>query len=163
MAWTNVQKQIAVRACAAAGISEQQRRDVMLRHFRNARTTDERVTSTSSKLTNDDFEQFMAIVEAQAGGKVMHYEAGYWARKAADRWERMRHRAMRIAAALEAAGKLAPDGVGLAGWIRKRVTRGATDAIEELDYRGLLALIVGLSAYARQEGGIVVEQSAEES
>jgi hypothetical protein len=152
MAWTNTQKQIAARACKAAGISEEQRRDVVLRHFANARDGAGRITSTAPKLTNADFEQFMAIVEAQAGGQVLHFTRDYWTRHAADQWARMRHRAVRIAAELEAAGKLAPGGVGLSGWISKRVSRGEADRVEQLDYHGLLALIVSLQAYARQQG-----------
>jgi hypothetical protein len=152
VAWTNTQKQVAARACKAAGVSEEQRRDVILRHFRNARTPDGRITSTASKLSNDDFEQFMSIVEAQAGGQVLHFTRGYWHAKAADRWHRMRFRARRIAESLEAAGALMPDGAGLAGWIRKRVTKGETDQLDALDYHGLLALILSLTAYARQRG-----------
>ena len=151
MAWSNTQKQMAVRACRQAGISEEQRRDVILRHFDNAHCRGG-ITSTSPKLTNSDFEAFMAIVEVQAGGKVLHFTEGYWQNAAADHLSRMRGKAVRIAAALESAGKLFPDGVGLAGWIRKRVTGGRTDRVEDLDYHGLLALILGLRAYARQNG-----------
>lgn len=152
MAWTNTQKQIAARACKAAGVGEAQRRDMILRHFANAHATDGRITSTAPKLNNADFEQFMCIVEGYAGGRLLHFTAGYWTRCARDHWARMRHRAVGVAAKLEAAGKLAPGGVGLAGWIAKRVTRGAADRVEQLDYHGLLALILSLEAYARQEG-----------
>ena len=65
---------------------------------------------------------------------------------------RMRHRAYGHAEALEHAGKLAGGGVGLSGWINKRVSGGQANAVEELEYHGLQALIVGLSAYARQNG-----------
>ncbi len=160
MAWTNTQKQIAARACQAAGISDEQRRDMILRHFAHAHAAGGRVTSTAPRLNNTDFEQFMAIVERHAGGKVLHFTEGYWAAHAADQYARMRRRALQAAAALEAAGKLAPGGVGLAGWISKRVARGDTDRIEALDYHGLLALILGLEAYARQNG---VELTREET
>lgn len=152
MAWTKTQKQIAARACQAARIGEEQRRDVLLRQFAHARMPDGTISSTAPRLTNRDFEQFMAIVEAHAGGRVLHFTAGYWRDHAADQWARMRRRALQVAAELEAAGKLAPGGAGLAGWIEKRVTRGETNRIEQLDYHGLLALILGLQAYARQSG-----------
>ena len=152
MAWSNQQKQIAVRACKAAGIDEEQRREMILRHFPNARLPDGRISSTAAKLNNEDFEQFMAIVETHAGGQVLHFTRAYWQGHAQDRWQRMRHRALAIAADLEAAGRLHPDGVGLRGWIAKRVTQGQTDQIEALDYHQLRALIVSLDSYARQNG-----------
>lgn len=150
MAWTNKQKQIAARACQAARITEEQRRDMILRNFAHAHARGGRITSTAPRLDNHDFEQFMAIVENFAGGQVLHFTAGYWKGQAADHYQRMRRKALHLAEELEAEGRLAPGGVGLAGWIEKRVTRGETNRIEELDYHGLLALILGLEAYARQ-------------
>jgi len=155
MAWTNQQKQIAVRACRAAGIGEEQRRDMVLRNLDNAHLPDGRISSTSPKLTNADFEQFMAIVEQAAGGKILHFTEGYWVKSAADSLGRMRHKVRGLAAELEAAGHLAANGIGLAGWIEKRVTRGATNRLEELDYQGLRALILGLKAYGRQRAALV--------
>ena len=151
MAWTKKQKLTAIRACEEAGISEEQRRDLILRNFEHAHYQG-KITSTAPKLSNEDFEAFMAIVEHTAGGKVLHFSAGYWQACADDRLSRMRGRTSRIAAALEAAGKLAADGVGLAGWIAKRVSQGAAQRVEELEYHGLLALILGLQAYADQNG-----------
>jgi hypothetical protein len=151
MAWTNKQKQMAVRACHAAGVSEEQRRDLILRTFEHAHHRGD-VTSTSPKLTNRDFCHFMAIVEGYAGGRVLHFTEHYWRDAAADDLRAMRFHALKIAAALERDGLLAAGGVGLAGWIAKRVTAGATDRIEQLDFHGLLALILGLEGYARQRG-----------
>ncbi len=152
MPWTNKQKQIAARACQAAGISEEQRRDMILRNFANARLPDGRISSTSPKLTNSDFENFMAVVEQYAGGKVLHFTPGYWQGQASDALARMRHRATSLAELLERDGHLAPNGAGLAGWIRKRVSQGQADRVEELDYSGLDALIRGLTAFARRAG-----------
>ena len=149
MAWTNRQKQLAVRACRAAGISEDVRIDMILRNFVHAHF-DGDITSTSPKLTNQDFAAFMSIVERQAGGKILHFTAGYWERSSADELHRMRHRARRIAAELEASGNLAPGGAGLAGWISKRVSGGATDRIECLEFPALQAIIISLTAYQRQ-------------
>jgi hypothetical protein len=150
MAWSNQQKQIAVRACKAAGISDEQRRDMILRNIDHARLPDGRVTSAAPKLNNADFEQFMAIVEQAAGGQILHFTRDYWVKSAADSLSRLRYKAKSLAAELEAAGHLVPHGVGLAGWIEKRVSQGATNRLEELDYQQLRALIVGLSAYGRQ-------------
>ena len=102
MAWTNRQKQLAVRACRAAGISEDVRTDMILRNFAHAHY-DFDITSTSPKLTNQDFSAFMAIVERHAGGKILHFTAGYWdERHAADELHRMRHRRCESRPSLEA-------------------------------------------------------------
>jgi len=149
MAWTSKQKQLAVRACKAAGISEDQRVDLILRNFPHAHHGGD-ITSTSPQLTNQDFAAFMAIVENFAGGKVLHFTAGYWKKASGDELQRMRFRVSRIAAALEAAGKLAPCGAGLAGWIARRISNGATDRVDQLDFPALQALIIQLESYARQ-------------
>jgi hypothetical protein len=159
MPWTSKQKQIAVQACRAAGITEDQRRDLILRNFANAHHQGD-ITSTAPKLTSNDFEAFMAIVERYAGGKVMHFTTGFWSVQAADRLKRMRHKAIDLAALLESHGKLAAGGVGLAGWISKRVSAGTASRVEELEYHGLAALIIGLEAYARQNGICTDKQGA---
>jgi hypothetical protein len=64
----------------------------------------------------------------------------------------MRHRAAAIATVLERHGKLSPNGVGLAGWIEKRVSGGETRELANLEYHGLHALILQLQAYALQNG-----------
>ena len=149
MAWTSLQKQLAVRACRAAGTSEDVRTDMILRNFAHAHF-DGDITSTSPKLTNQDFAAFMAIVERHAGGKILHFTAGYWERSSADELRRMRHRARRTGGELEASGDLARTAHGLAGWISKRVSGGATDKIECLEFPAVQALIIGLEAYQRQ-------------
>ena len=147
--WTAKQKQLAARACLAAGIDDHTRRDVILRNFTRA-WVDGKITSTAPRLSNQDFASFMSIIERYAGGKILHFTAGYWERCAIDVLHRMRYKARRLALDLEAKGKLAPDGVGLAGWINKRVSGGEVNRLEDLDYHGLVALILQLSAYARQ-------------
>jgi len=149
MAWTNKQKQLAVRACRAAGITEEQRTDLILRNFQHAHHGGD-ITSTSPKLDCRDFEAFMAIVEKFAGGKVLHFTAGYWRDHADDYLARMRRKALAVARELESAGRLAAGGAGLAGWIEKRVSGGATRRIEDLDFNSMKALILGLQSYARQ-------------
>lgn len=97
----------------------------------------------------------MAIVERFAGGQVLHFSRGYWQACGEDGLSRMRGKAARLAKILESAGKLMPGGVGLAGWIGKRVSGGATQRMEELEYHGLMALIVGLEAYGKQNGVVL--------
>lgn len=149
MAWTSTQKQIAVRACRAAGLNEDQRVDVILRSFPHAHSGGD-ITSTAPRLTSKDFCAFMAIVERFAGGKILHFTAGYWDRANADELQRMRFLVRKIAAELERSGKLAAGGVGLAGWIEKRVSKGITNRLEDLEFPALQALILQLQAYARQ-------------
>jgi hypothetical protein len=147
MAWTNTQKQIGIRACKAAGIDDATRRDLIMRNMPHAHFKGQ-ITSTSPKLNNHDFESFMSVIEHFAGGQVLHFTKGYWNAKAGDYLARMRNRTLTIAGKLEAAGKLIPGGVGLKGWIEKRVTGGVTDKIECLDLHQLRALILGLESYA---------------
>lgn len=155
MPWTNTQKQIAARACKAAGINDEQRR-LILRQLPNAfydrkgNAVDE-PTSTSRKLTNPDMEQFMATVEDFAGGKVLHFERGYWSSANQSRLSRMRNLVARIAAALEAAGLLEPDGVGLAGWIERfAADEHRTARLDRLTYGEMHKLINGIRAYAQR-------------
>ena len=124
---------------------------MLLMNFQHAHYKGD-ITSTSPKLTSGDFAAFMAIVERSGGGRLLHFSRGYWQAAAADSLGRMRHRAKFTADVLERNGKLLPGGIGLAGWIEKRVSQGECRTIEELDYGGLQALIIGLTAYAAQNG-----------
>jgi hypothetical protein len=149
MAWTTKQKSIAATACKAAGISDDQRIDMILRNFPNAHHAGG-ITSTSPKLTHHDFAQFMSIVEGFAGGKVLHFTAGYWKVAASDRWQRMKRRCEMLDASLQAGGVFSPG--SLAGWISKRVTAGDHDRLDELDYHQLSALMLQLESLCRQRG-----------
>lgn len=96
MAWTDKQKQIAVRACRQAGLDDAARM-MLLRQIRNAMFTSAGVpandpSSTSSKLTNADFERFMAIVEDRAGGRVLNFSQNYWQEKAGSRSDNVNER-----------------------------------------------------------------------
>ena len=147
--WTKKQKFLAIRACKAAGINDDQRVDMILRAFPHAHYKGD-IKSTAPRLTSKDYAAFMAVVEHYAGGQILHFTRGYWDRANADELQRMRFRVRKIAAELEAAGKLAPGGVGLAGWIGKRVSKGATNRLEDLEFPSLQALLLQLEAYAKQ-------------
>lgn len=151
MPWSKKQKALAVQSCRAAGIGDEHRK-LILRQTPNAvnKRTGE-PSSTSSRLDDRDFEQFMAIVERASGGTIKGYAPAYWTRSADDYLQRMRCRARRHVCDLVAAGKLADVEQSLRGWIRNRVCKGEHKPLEALDYDELRALICGLQAYARQE------------
>jgi len=147
MAWTNQQKQIAARACAAAGIHDEHRL-LLLRQLPHS-VHHGRVTSTSPALTNADFEQFMARVEHIAGGKVLHFSQGYWQDKAGDETQRMRHAAQDMERALREAGLLGPGGI--ASWI-DRATGGRTENLAAMTFREMHNLINGMREFGRRHG-----------
>ncbi len=158
MAWTAKQKALAAQACKAIGLADEHRR-LILRQFPAARYDQdgrpaEQPSTRSKRLTNSDFEAFMAIIERQAGGQIVlanqTYEPGHFRAKADDQLHRMRHLAHRLADALESAGLLEPGRQGVRLWIEKYVTEDGPGTIEALDYVGLHKLINGLRAYSRR-------------
>lgn len=154
MPWTNKQKATAVQSCRAAKISDEHRK-LLLRQFRNAHfdakgdRCDE-PTSTSKRLSNADFEAFMAVVEQSNSGRLPGFTAAYWSKKSGDRLHRLRFAVRGLADQLEADGLLAPGGIGLAGWIKSRVTQGEPRDVAALNYHELLVLITQLNAHRRQ-------------
>lgn len=150
MSWTSKQKMIAATACRQSGLRDEDRINI-LRQFPHAMHGG-RVTSTSPRLTNGDFEQFMAHVERWAGGAVPGWKPGYWDAKSLDGLQRMRSKAGVIAQRLEAAGHLGVDEggwSGLRGWIA-RTTHHAKSSLTELDYGELYNVIEGLKAFAQR-------------
>ncbi|MEZ6193966.1 MAG: hypothetical protein R3C45_22195, partial [Phycisphaerales bacterium] len=100
MAWTNRQKMVAAQVCREAGLDDDHRK-LVLRQFRRAMydadgLACDQPSSRSKRLTNRDFEQFMAIIERSAGGKLKGYSVTYWQRMADDVLQRMRYRARAI-------------------------------------------------------------------
>jgi len=159
MSWTNKQKSLFAQACNAIGYDQDRRRMVLSSFPHATRTGADHPTSTSPRLNNADFEHAMAIIESSSGGQIklrwndtgkFRYGLLHWKRKADDDLSRMRGLANKIAARLEAAGSLEPNGAGLAGWIDKRTTHGRTDRLDQLTYNELYDLIEGLKAYARR-------------
>ncbi len=152
MGWTKPQKGIAVRACRAAGIDDEARALILGQIPDHRATHQGRITSTSPKLTNWDFEFFMAHVESFAGGQILHYSKHYWHNQSKSGLSRLRHKAETLARRLEAAGFLEKNGEGLRGWIKSRVTRGLSSDLNSLDIDGLHALIEGLKAFIERKG-----------
>ena len=158
MPWSNPQKAMAATACKAVGLSDEHRR-LILRNLPNALYDAQgqpspEPSSRSRRLNNADFEQFMSIIERQAGGRLQFarydWPAGHWQGKADDSLHRMRSLAERLFAALDAADLLGRP--GLATWIEKRVSGGRTDRLADLMYEELHKLINGLRAYGRRHG-----------
>ena len=158
MAWTAKQKALAAQACKAIGLADEHRRLILCQVpaalYDEQGQPAEQPSTRSKRLTNADFEAFMAIIEHQAGGQVrlpkQTYEPGHFQAKADDQLQRMRHLAHRLADALENAGLLEPGREGVRLWTRKYVREDGPGTIEALDYVGLHKLINGLRAYARR-------------
>ncbi len=153
MSWTNKQKALFVQACASIGWTDEQRH-MLLSTIPHAVCGRSRVSSTSPRLNNSDFEHAMAVVESNAPGnrivlKNRSWPALHFAKKADDDLARMRGLAGRLGDTL--ARKLT-GGFNLAGWISKRVTGGSTGDIDHLNYNELYKLIEGLKAFARRNG-----------
>jgi hypothetical protein len=144
MAWTNDQKKTAAIAARKAGL-EDEHRQLILRQIPGNRAIHQgRVTSTSPRLGNADFEWFMAAVEASAGGELDGWARGYWARKANDSLARMRRYAGAIAQQLQIRGHIQLDG------FIERMTSGACRQLEQLDMTHLYNVIEGLKSIARR-------------
>lgn len=150
MAWTKDQKKLAVMACRDVGIDDDNRK-LMLRQLPHAMHKG-KPTSTSPRLTNVDFEVFMAIAEQTGNGYVMQYSQWFWRHKAEGATERMKRLVLNFSGQLEHVGLLEGNGAGLAGWIRARVTNDRTDKLDDLAYHEMHNLINGLRAYATRSG-----------
>lgn len=150
MAWTNEQKKVAIISCRYACIDDDHRA-LLLRQFPRA-MHEGRVTSTSPHLTNADFEQFMAMVERQAGGQLPRYTKHYWRDKADDVLHRTRRLLQKYAIQIEARGILK-----LGGFIRSRITDGRTDRPEDLSAKELDITLKALRAIARRNGFELIE------
>lgn len=164
MSWSNDQKQIFARSCAAAGLADAQRLMILsaIEHAHCPKA--QRVTSTSTRLTNADFEHAMASLESWCGGQIqlrqaaslgggLRYARGHWAARSRDPLQRLRWKAERIVNTLEAEGHLEPERMGVRGWIVGEITHNEhRDSIEQLDVRELYALVEGLKSYGRRKG-----------
>jgi len=158
MPWSKKQRMKAAHAAKVAGI-EAEHRKLILMQYGNRAIVDGKVTSTSPKLTQSDFDHFMQLCESMSGGKAPGFDRGHFQNSQANDMKRLRHVTIRIANTLALTDRpdgdgrlLEPDNAGLRGWIKERVTRGRTDDIEDLTYAELQVLINGLSAYGRRNG-----------
>lgn len=136
MSWSDKQKQLAVRACKGANIDDAQR-ELILRQLGGRAIVNGRVTSTSAKLTNAEFNQFMATVEVYSGGQVKirdrsnkyRYRFGHWQLQQQDNNRlQLIYIARRIIGSLTA--EQVPERIG--GVIAK-ATRNRIEDVDDLD------------------------------
>ncbi len=146
MAWTNDQKKTAAIAAKKAGLSDEHRQLILRQIPGHHAIHNGRVTSTSPKLSNADFEYFMAKVEHFVGGQIDGWSAGYWQSKHNDSLARMRRKCGSIAQQLQVKGLIQLDG------FVDRMTRGACRQLEQLDGLHLYDVLEGLKAIARRHG-----------
>jgi len=144
MSWTNQQKKVAAMAAREAGLPDEHRRLIL--HQLPRAIYKGRATSTSPKLTNEDFEIFMSQVERFAGGQVLSYDRDHWHRQAIDQLSRTRAKVRELAAPIVEAGHL-----NLEGFIR-RMTGGDKHELDQLDAVELYKLIEAIKAIARRLG-----------
>ncbi|MCC6679285.1 MAG: hypothetical protein IT445_00130 [Phycisphaeraceae bacterium] len=161
MAWTGKYKQIFARACAAIGLTDEQRH-MVLSSLPNAHCPRKGcVTSTARKLNPGDFEQAMATVESMCPSQrvklpatrnkaLFYYSIGYWQRKAADECSRMRRLVWSLHQELVDQHAMRPD--SLPGMVRRTAEDNRTDDIEQLGYVEVSNLIEALKAIARRNG-----------
>ena len=166
--WTNQQKKIAAMACREhAGDRANEVRHLVLggsefngRAFfdRNGQPSDE-ASSTSKKLTNRDFETFMAAIEAFNGGSILGNPEGHWERKAEIGDDlRYRYKIHAIARLMERTLNVVAEPVLEPGWLEgfvERMTSGATRSLEECDAADLVDILEGIKKWARRKGVFV--------
>jgi hypothetical protein len=159
--WSKDQIKLAGMIARAAGWGDDTRK-LVLRQLDGRAVVNGKPSSRSPRLTNADFEMYCSVAERSMGGQIVirradgsiyrQFPPGHFAGKVNDHLARMRRYVLAIAAGLEDVGLLNPDGAGLRGWIRARISDGQTDDIEQLDWPQLRALIDSLKAHARRHG-----------
>ncbi len=143
--WSNTQKQLAVRACNQARITDDQRRMILSGPAIGGRAMHHgKITSTSPDLTNADFEQFMAQVEHISGGQVLHFSQGYFRGKADSG---VNERLVQLAHDL-AAKQTRYQLPGLC----RRLSRGRAGAIEDLTAKECWNLVECLKGIIARDG-----------
>lgn len=169
MTWSNPQKANVVRACKAIGREEM--REVILRQLGGRAEHpqgSDRITSTSPRLTQRDYEQTMLLIEQYSGGQIQTktkdgqhvYSFGHWQRGVDfGTWKRMRHRAQELADDVAASiGPAYAVGVinaalGLDG---RKALASDTD-LDNCDERQLAKAIDALTAIALRDGSNTVK------
>lgn len=123
--WSKDQVRIAAMAARAAEWNEQRVR-MVLGMFGNRAVHDGRLTRTSPRLNNDDFEFYMSVAEADAGGVLPGWQPGHWRKKANQVISRQRRKIEYLA------GELYLSEAYLNGVIDK-ATGGAATCLADLD------------------------------
>ncbi len=145
MAWTPKQIRTAAIAARNAGWNDQQRM-MVLSSFGGRAVSQGRLSSKSPRLNQDDYEQYMALAEAQAGGMLPGFTLGYWRAKAGDVIQRQRHVIQKLAADLDVPGQYI-DG------IIDRATGGQARSLFDIDQindRAVAGKVIDALKYKRK-------------
>lgn len=105
MPWSKSQRMTAGIAARSADWNPQQR-EMVLRGFGNRAMFNGKITSTSPRLNNDDFEIYMAIAEATCQGQLNGYALGHWHTRAEASIRRQLRKIAAMAEQLVAEGHL---------------------------------------------------------
>lgn len=128
MPWAKKQRMTAGIAARSASWNQQQR-EMVLRGFGNRAMFGGRVTSTSPRLNNDDFEIYMAIAEAACNGQLPGYAIAHWQTRAEASLRRQLRKIGAMADQLADEGHLAEAQInGVIG----RATSHAAESLQEL-------------------------------
>lgn len=174
MAWKPRQIKLFQMACRGISLPDEHRY-LILGQCQGRAVIKGEISSKSPRLTNDDFEHCMAVVERSSGGQVkvwdrngsinggtqkLRYPRGYW-QDAADNGVIKRAR-FRVNALVECltdalADWRADPGARLLAWIKHsrcvaEDRRAVVHAVEEMDLHELRNLIDSLTALAKRHG-----------
>lgn len=164
MPWSGLQKAIVAAAFDAIGAPEM--REVVLRNLPDQRAMHGgRITSTSPKLGQDDFEATLARIEPMFdGGAIRLFKAKGqpWFVKPPGHFQamldgeqgravRLRWKARRIDATLADAIDTWREADTIKSWCRRQ-THGRTEELEAMDWRELQGLLNALTNFARKHG-----------
>ncbi len=157
MPWTKPQRMTAGKAARDAGLNDEQRA-MILRRFGNRAVHGGRITSTSPKLTNDDFEEYMATVESMAGGALPgpggRVTPGKCDAKSRREIARQAHKIKRMANSLLLTGHLHADEQGqpVLDAVIDRATAGQCNQLNQLTRSQASKVIDALRAIGRRHG-----------
>ncbi|MEM7626544.1 MAG: hypothetical protein AAF333_13190 [Planctomycetota bacterium] len=157
MGWKPKQIRLAHAAARAADWTDAQRRTV-LGGFDGRGRLGKTLSSKAPGLTNADFDHYMALAEADAGGQIFNTPPLHWANQANAPGHRQAHLIRRLVNTL----KLAVDastgqrvvgehGERLDGIIRQ-ATAGRADALDQLTAYDRHNVIVALKALVQRHG-----------
>jgi len=161
MPWTPKQIKLAGMAARSAGWcdGDEQNLRTVLRWFGNRAVQGGKLTRKSPKLNNDDFEFYMSIAEAAAGGVLPGWKPGHWRNKAGQVIHRQRDKILGLLAELNLSG----DEPYLNGIINKATGGKAVclDDVDQLNDRAVAGKVIDALKYQVKRRGRSGSQTAE--